>query len=291
MVRLAGLLLVALTCCGAAAMEIRVDVKSGIADIYLSGRIGPRDPERLRRVLAQNDVRAATMRRTFVHSDGGDVDAAMRVGRALREADALVHVDGTCVSSCVLILASGVSRWVMRNRDARVGVHRLYFAAADPAMSTADARRRYVAVRQRVAGYLEEMGIASELLTLMESTPPESIRYLNENELTLFRLEGADPGYEETLIAKLAYQYGLSSATYRERLAKVERMCGPWSLKPDPKRADCEGPLMYGLSPSEYQQRQDRFSRALLALASSSKPLDVDGCIRVIMVLNAANCE
>jgi hypothetical protein len=47
-----------------------------------------------------------------INSNGGDVAAAMAIGRLFRKEGAWIEVDGVCISAYVLILAGGVQRVV-----------------------------------------------------------------------------------------------------------------------------------------------------------------------------------
>lgn len=59
-----------------------------------------------------------------INSPGGDIAAAMAIGRMFREERAWLHVNGVCISACVLILAGAVDR---STNFGRVGIHRPYF--------------------------------------------------------------------------------------------------------------------------------------------------------------------
>jgi hypothetical protein len=81
-----------------------------------------------------------------INSRGGDVAAAMAIGRMLRKENAWLGVNGVCISACVLILAGAVDRQIGKS-DA-VGIHRPYFGTTPRRPVTADGKeclRRYVA--------------------------------------------------------------------------------------------------------------------------------------------------
>ena len=65
--------------------------------------------------------------RVFLNSKGGEVLAAVQLGRIIRSQAIEVWVDKSaeCTSACILVLAAGVSRVAIPG--ARLGIHRPYF--------------------------------------------------------------------------------------------------------------------------------------------------------------------
>jgi hypothetical protein len=61
-----------------------------------------------------------------INSRGGDVSAAMTIGRIFRQETSFLQVDGVCISACVLVLAGAVERFV--KTSFMVGIHRPYLA-------------------------------------------------------------------------------------------------------------------------------------------------------------------
>lgn len=93
----------------------------------------------------------------------------------------MTTADATCASACPLILFSGVKRIVSRN--AWVGMHQSYMA--DVTMVTT---RQAVAEIQFLQGdvleHTKAMGVDPAVHIHAFQTPPESIYYLVEEELT-----------------------------------------------------------------------------------------------------------
>lgn len=109
-----------------------------------------------------------------IDSQGGDIDAAMAIGRLLRAKDAKVRVseisEGKCLSSCVLIYASGV----IRENDAQwsnlaragigsgIGIHRFYFASLRESATTAEIQASRNMQKERIKAYLSDMNVSNE---------------------------------------------------------------------------------------------------------------------------------
>jgi hypothetical protein len=134
----------------------------------------------------------------FLDSAGGEVDAAMWLGRRLREAHAFVVVDrrSECSSACILLLSAGVQRLVVPT--ARIGLHRPYF---DPtyygALSPSKARLQYQTLEASVKSYLSEMGMPDSLFERMRAIPSHKAVFLRHDELASLGLNRDDPSAEE----------------------------------------------------------------------------------------------
>ncbi len=122
-----------------------------------------------------------------LHSPGGMVHEAQRIGRYIREHEmaTLIAPDAACLSSCPYILASGVERIV--SRTGWVGLHQHY-----------NDRKTILPAFLAVQGiqdgqgdtlaYLGEMGIDPLILVHVLKTPPDDIYLLLEDELLEYRL-------------------------------------------------------------------------------------------------------
>lgn len=101
------------------------------AHILIAGEITPGDVDMLRTTIIQrmNQFKSQLIGQPVVllDSPGGNVSAALEMGRLLRRISAHTVVDGgaSCSSSCIFLLAGGVERNVFLN--GRIGLHRPRF--------------------------------------------------------------------------------------------------------------------------------------------------------------------
>lgn len=137
----------------------------------------------------------------LLNSAGGDGEAAMAIGRALRQHQAHVFVVGRCDSACVFILAGGVVR---AGVPGALGVHAGRLTQTnDQGRITReiDARQnlndsfRLTDFNSQVRRYLKEMSIGQGLLDIMLAHQTQSVYRLSPQEITNFGLYGFDAEY------------------------------------------------------------------------------------------------
>jgi hypothetical protein len=155
-----------------------------------------------------------------IQSPGGDVGAAMSIGREIRKRAGEVFSNGPCHSACVFLAMGGVERNI-----AGIGLHRPYFANVDTDV-LAEADARYKKMLRRIADYLYEMNISEDVLRVMMSIPPDEMRLLSQIDARRIGLIGVDPAWDELRTGREAAHYGLSSAEWRQRLILIEKQCG-----------------------------------------------------------------
>ena len=155
----------------------------------------------------------------FVNSDGGDLEAAIAIGRLLRKKEIAVDVlEGSrCASACVFILAAGVLRVTFGD----VIIHRPYLANDLPGASGYDAN--YKRTAQLIRGYLAEMNIPAALGDRMLAIPPDEGQTLTVEEQNLYMLNAEDPAHEQKRAAEEAHKWGISLAEQRRRQALQKR--------------------------------------------------------------------
>jgi hypothetical protein len=139
---------------------------------------------------------------TFViHSPGGNVAGAVKLGMALRHFGLRTVVGtigegrlraGICASACVFVLMGGRTRFVPT--DSLLVIHspkRMASLDRDPAGPPAETGTSRKAVAEILMRYARLMGISPAFITLMMSIPHESGRRLTGAEIRRFRLSTA----------------------------------------------------------------------------------------------------
>lgn len=159
-----------------------------------------------------------------LHSPGGDIDAAMRIGETIRRAEVttVIPENAICASACVLLHVAGVNRLVA----GRIGLHRTYSTALTK--TEVDAKLTRERLDTTVREYLKRMNVPESLLFAMNSTPPESIRWIDpgsEQQLRDFFLQGEDPVYADIRASRNAEGWGVSKQEYYQRSARAEAVC------------------------------------------------------------------
>ena len=126
------------------------------------------------------DVHRALGRRIELRVDanthGGEVFAAMEIGRLLRRESASIHVapGAQCSSACVFVLMGATTRRVAAG--ARVGIHR-------PSLGDARSGALVEAITAQVVFYAEQMQVPNRIVDAMMATPADRLRYLTRAEL------------------------------------------------------------------------------------------------------------
>lgn len=237
----------------------------GGSDLMLSirGTIIQSDEAKVRAYVARAKQNAYV--RLHIESEGGDVKAAMGIGRLMRSVNARVGAD-KCYSACVLIFIGGVDRSVTSRQDKGwgLGLHRLYFAALAPGLSMAEISSKRRALSDEVRAYINSMNVSGQLFDLMEATPPEQMKLLSAEEVTALGLDQPDPVWDESVVAKEAHYYGISSMAYRQRRASLESRCPNdfWRKKTvvqEQAHIDCEEAARWGLQVGDYSTRWARY--------------------------------
>lgn len=189
--------------------------------ILVSDVISKADVAPLGRLLS---LRPGVFSIVFLNSAGGDVDAAMALGRLLRANQSMAFVleSSSCLSSCVLVYAGG-SR---RISHGKLGIHRPYMEDV-VGKNYASIQRAHAELATRVKSYLTEMNVLPQLYDAMATTAPQSIRYLSDEDQFRYGLGAIDPIEQEIQDAKDAKQYGIGKQEYLRRRGLVADICVP----------------------------------------------------------------
>lgn len=156
--------------------------------------------------------------------------SAVRIGRIARESRALVRVseNGVCMSSCVFILAGGVSRII----EGSVGIHAPFFPNEQDD-SYSKTQDNFLFLEEEIKAYLSEMNVSDDLYEDMLRVPASEVKMLNQEELIEYGLYGEDPFYREAAEIREAKKLGITreQLILRKRLKKEK--CDPMAIAGD----------------------------------------------------------
>lgn len=150
----------------------------------------------------------------WLAGNGGDIDAAMQLGRLLRELGVftLVGADDQCLSACVFAFMGGERRSVA----GRLGIHRPYFPYTH---DVPDRQLRFRHLQRTLKAYVEELDFPTSFYEAVMLVPPESMKILTPAELKRFYLEGISPSSEDLADAAAARRLNLSMFEYLKHKA------------------------------------------------------------------------
>ena len=193
----------------------------------ITGTITAQDAKR----IVELEKRGARLKLVRLNSSGGDVIAAMTIGRILRKNGGIVLVeeDDICASACVLIIAGGV----VRSIHGKVLIHRPYSQATDTAGQDLVAwDKKMKSFRKQMDAYLSEMNVSVGLADAMWAISPENSRALTRAERDHFLLSESDSSYDDYTSTRDARKYGLTKQEYLRRYKIVTERCGEFAKQP-----------------------------------------------------------
>jgi hypothetical protein len=198
-------------------------VTSEEVQVFLQGDISQRDvygAKVMESLIKRGRQRIAGNYVSFA-GNGGDVDAAMEVGRLLRKLgiSTLVARDDQCLSSCVFAFMGGDRRTV----EGRIGIHRPYFSST---RKVENRRAYYRQLQKRLQVYIEELDFPPSLYEALMAVPSESIHMVSTTDLKRFYLHGMSPSAEEEADAMEARNRGLTVLEYLQKKAQAEPCAG-----------------------------------------------------------------
>jgi len=158
-----------------------------------------------------------------LNSTGGNVSAALKIGRFLRKKGAMANVDenAVCLSSCVYVLAGATYRAV----DGIVGIHRPY-EPNDGEISEDAQKTKYAKLGKEIISYLQAMNIPTRLYEDSLFISPDRIKILSYNETQGYGLNENDPYADEASAVNQAKKLGISRKEYAARELRSRRDCG-----------------------------------------------------------------
>jgi hypothetical protein len=229
--------------------------------ILVSGEIKDEDVDLFRLALLTNHQQFVVL-----DSAGGNVNAAMRLGRLIRsnERKTVVPAWGRCISACALVYIAGETRWSF----GEIGLHRPYLSGKP--QSPQEIEKALSTMLKSLRSYVGEMGITDEFANVMINTPPDKVRVFIGDEIESI-VPRLDPFFDEREVAENARRYGTSTEEYRRRGAVVEVRCNallPSDLDGNNKSEDalanyfdCAEAARWDLSVVDYKSRWGAISK------------------------------
>jgi hypothetical protein len=193
----------------------------------ITGTITAQDAKR----IVELEKRGARLKLVRLNSRGGDVSAAMTIGRILRknEGAVLLEKGDICASACVLVIAGGV----VRSIHGQVLIHRPYSEATDTVgQDLAAWDKKMKSYRKQMDAYLSEMNVSVGLADAMWAISPENARALTRAEREHFLLSESDSSYDDYRSTQDARKYGLTKQEYLRRYKIVTEKCGKFATQP-----------------------------------------------------------
>jgi ATP-dependent protease ClpP protease subunit len=184
--------------------------------VFLRGYITSEDvsAEKAMENLIKNGRQKIAGNSVSLASNGGDVEAAMELGRLLRKlgVSTVVARGEQCLSSCVFAFMGGDRRTVAGS----LGIHRPYFSSM---REVPDRRIQYRQLQKKLQEFIDELDFPQSLYEAVMVVPPESVSMLAPAELKKFYLEGMSPSTQDDVDAASARELGISVLAYLQRKA------------------------------------------------------------------------
>ena len=188
-------------------------------------------------------------RRLYARLDslGGDVFAAMHIGRLIRKHDGvtIISVPSKCYSGCALLFVSGV----MRHNLGELGLHRPYqvFALQNRQAAEKQLPRMLALLRQ----YVSEMGITENFYDQLVNTEhTKTAIYKIDTYANL--VPEIDPVFQEVQASYGARRYGgMTTAQMHQR----ERDAEACLKRPAKEVTVCQEAIRWGISETVYRER------------------------------------
>jgi hypothetical protein len=185
--------------CDEANRSREVDRTACTFTVKLRGTIDGSRLQLIRHALVRRDAARRALHRDVdlridVDSQGGEVFAALEIGRILREERASISVrsGASCISSCVLVLMGAVERNV--SEAARLGIHRPSLGASwRGGQKEAGEDATVDAMAAQLALYAEQMNVPRKIVDEMMSIPADHLRRLRPSDLAAYGIFAIDP--------------------------------------------------------------------------------------------------
>jgi hypothetical protein len=195
--------------------------------MWLSGEIGSSTVNEVKELLDRRRawIGGEQENSFYIDSPGGNVAAAMAIGRMIRKErlTVLVWKGQECLSACVMVLVGAAHRGFY----GKIGIHRPFFdPPIDSQPLTPDkVRDNYQRMLQEIRSYLREMNVSERLADDMLAIGPANVRYLSRKQLEDYGLGAVDPIEQETIDLQEAQALGLDRREYMRRKALSLATC------------------------------------------------------------------
>ena len=149
---------------------------------------GTIDPGAADRFAAEIRKRGAYVKTVILHSPGGSVQDAIRIGRLIRDSkfNTAVEDGGYCASSCPLVFAGGVERTA--GAKSAIGVHQVFAATGIAGGDLADGMTNAQRISAECQRYLRDMGVDAQVWIHAMETPKDELFYFRPEELISLKL-------------------------------------------------------------------------------------------------------
>jgi len=220
------------------------------ADLFIVGEIKSGDAQTFEKAVSDPREKFLAV---FLNSRGGDVYAAIEIGRIVRKHELTTDVreSSECFSSCALIYIAGVTRM----NFGTIGLHRPILAGVP--REEQQLPKAVSEMLGAIKSYVSEMGVTSNFFEAMVNTLPENMRLFSQSDIEEL-VPVKDPLYDELYIARQARQYGATTEEYRRRDNMWQIQCSINDKrfeKNDKLLEDCIEATRWGLSINLYRDR------------------------------------
>lgn len=192
----------------------------------------------------------------WLASPGGDLFEAMKIGALVRKMklsvwapddnreawSVMIHVNdprnNVCASACFFIYAAGVQRY-----GDTIGIHRPRITEENlRSISMDQAASGLLSASEVASDYLRNMGIPHSIIERMNSTNPNDIQWLGEEDVE--SLSGYIPEYQDWLDAKCPWGINVPAAPERCEDCSPNELLSRWRERADAENFECKTALM-----------------------------------------------
>ena len=170
----------------------------------------------------ENDKLKLHLNTVQLVSDGGSGLTAVEIGRLIRKNNLNTYVapKDYCSSACFVIFLGGVQRYGFGN----LGLHDSTFSE-DVKFEKKDLTKLIEQSDKRHIDYLREMDISVSLADIVHGTKFWDVRYLTEEEKSLYRVNGTDRATSEVLVIEISKERKLSKEEFKKVLRTNYSSC------------------------------------------------------------------